>query len=100
MHDDAECGGGRFAGLTRDDAVDVVRRRLTAVKDRLGAFVRRRHDLRANHNEYKSQWNYSKSKKEAGEFYYTHVDIWPVDRKRAFVLPNDHRHLSVHRIFL
>ena len=45
MHDDSECGRGRFAGLARDDAVDVVRRRLAAVKDRLGGFVRRRHDL-------------------------------------------------------
>lgn len=31
---------------------------------------------------------------------YTHVDVWPVNRERAFVLPDDHRHLSVHCVFL
>jgi hypothetical protein len=30
----------------------------------------------------------------------THVDIWPVDRECAFVLPDDHRHLSVNGVFL
>jgi hypothetical protein len=30
----------------------------------------------------------------------THVDIWTVDRECAFVLPDDHRHLSVNGIFL
>ena len=97
MHDDAECGGGRFASLARDDAVDVVRGRLAAVKDRLGGFVRRRHDLRVNHTT--SQWSGIVTSREFS-FFYTHVDIWPVDRERAFVLPDDHRHLSVHRIFL
>src|SRR6267142_1562008 len=63
MHDDAECGGGRFAGLARDDAVDVVRRCLAAVKDRLGAFVRRRHDLRATTTT--SQWNRHVARKVA-----------------------------------
>jgi mannose-6-phosphate isomerase-like protein (cupin superfamily) len=28
------------------------------------------------------------------------VNIWPVDCERAFVFPDDHRHLSVHRVFL
>jgi hypothetical protein len=48
MHDDAERGRRRLSGLARDDAAHVVRRRLAAVKDRLGGFVRRRHDLRAH----------------------------------------------------
>ena len=30
----------------------------------------------------------------------THVDIWPVDRECAFVLPDNHRHLSVNGVFL
>ena len=30
----------------------------------------------------------------------THVDIWAVDRECAFVLPDDHGHLSVNGIFL
>ena len=46
MYDDAERGGGRLAGLPRNDAIHVVRRRLAVVKDRLGGLVRRRHDLR------------------------------------------------------
>jgi len=45
MHDDAEDSGGRLGGLARDDAVDMERRRLAAVKDRLGSLVRRWHDL-------------------------------------------------------
>ncbi len=32
--------------------------------------------------------------------YDTHVDIWPVDRERAFVLSDHHRHLSEHGVFL
>ena len=30
----------------------------------------------------------------------THVDIWSVDREGAFVLPDNHRHLSVDGVFL
>jgi len=37
--------GGRLAGLARNDGIDVVRRRLAAIKDHLGGLVRRRHDL-------------------------------------------------------
>ena len=35
-----------------------------------------------------------------GIIYDTHVDIWPVDRERAFVLSDHHRHLSVYGVFL
>jgi hypothetical protein len=28
------------------------------------------------------------------------MNVRPVDRERAFVLPDDHRHLSVHGVFL
>jgi hypothetical protein len=45
MHDEAERGGGRLSGLARIEAVDVVRRRLAVIKDRLGCLVRSRHDL-------------------------------------------------------
>ena len=42
--------GGRLAGLlARNDGIDVVRRRLAAIEDRLGPLVRRRHDLHNTH---------------------------------------------------
>jgi hypothetical protein len=46
MDDDAERGRGRLAGLAREEAVDVVGRRLAVVENCLGGLVRRRHDLK------------------------------------------------------
>lgn len=43
-YDHAE-SGGRLARLARNDGIDVVRRRLAAIKDHLGGLVRRWHDL-------------------------------------------------------
>ena len=37
---------------------------------------------------------------EGNEVNETHVDIWSVDRESAFVLPDNHRHLSVNGVFL
>jgi hypothetical protein len=43
---------------------------------------------------------YTKSGEKASKGMNTHVDIGPVDRECAFVLPDDHRHLSVNGVFL
>ena len=96
MHDDSECGRGRLAGLARNDAVDVVRRRLAVVKDRLGGLVRRRHDLISRPDQVRS----GQVRSAARNRNVTHVDVRPVDRERTCVLPDDHRHLSVHGVFL
>ena len=74
----------------------MVRRRLAAVKDRLGTLVRRRHDLRAHVQKGQRKLVHGK---EVG-VNETHVDIWSVDREGAFVLPDNHRHLSVNGVFL
>ena len=95
MDDDTE-SGGRLAGLARDNGIDMVRRRLAAVKDRLGTLVRRRHDLRAHVQKGQRKLVHGK---EVG-VNETHVDIWSVDREGAFVLPDNHRHLSVNGVFL
>jgi hypothetical protein len=91
MDDDAERGRGRLAGLAREEAVDVVGRRLAVVENRLGGLVRRRHDL----NTHKVS-----SGRNLGGRASLYVDVGPVDRERAFLLSDDHRHFSVHGVFL
>jgi hypothetical protein len=90
MDYDAECGRGCFSRLAREEAVDMIGRRLAVVKNRFRGFVCRRHNL-----------NKTFVKEGGGErTRVTYVDVWSVDRKRAFLLSNDHRHFSVYSIFL
>ena len=90
MDDDAERRRGCLAGLAREKAVDMIGRRFAVVENCLGSLVRRRHDLK----------NASLCETGGGRTRATYVDVGPVDRKRAFLLSNNHRHLSVHGIFL
>ena len=45
MDDDAERGRGGLARLAREEAIDMIRRRLAVIKNCLGGLVGRRHDL-------------------------------------------------------
>ena len=69
----------------------MIGRRFAIVENCLGGLVRR--------------WHYLKRKQvrkgRGGQTRrVSYVDVGPVDRKRAFLLSNNHRHLSVHGIFL